>query len=245
MLEASLADTINMTGLDTSLHHPADEFIKIILWLSLVPGLRAKITNGTLHKLWIMIWCSFLDITQCGSEIDREADMVVTEVNISYDEYRWLKKDPPPPEETYHRSMVVLTCYNVLTLRVWAEQCNNYKLMWKLSQVMRGHALHSEIYDDENIRGITWLIICYGCQYFSQSLMQSEFTVNSMEGEIALPTPSLHLLVQQLSIFMPIRVRVVPEKCRDRYIVYWTHENKQGGEKGHGQGRHSWRNSKR
>ena len=43
MLEASLADTINMTGLYTSGHHLPDEFIKILLGISLAPGGRAQI----------------------------------------------------------------------------------------------------------------------------------------------------------------------------------------------------------
>ena len=50
MLEASLADTINMTGLETSGHHIPDEFISVLLGLSLEPGGRAQITYKTLHK---------------------------------------------------------------------------------------------------------------------------------------------------------------------------------------------------
>ena len=67
---------------------------------------------------------------------------------------------------------------------MWVEQCDHYKLMCKLRQVMRGHALQPDIYDYETIRGITWLIIGYGHQYFRQSLMPSEFTGNRIEGKL-------------------------------------------------------------
>ena len=55
MLEASLAETINMTGLDMSGHHLLDEFIMMILGLSLVPGGRAQITYAEIHNGWVML----------------------------------------------------------------------------------------------------------------------------------------------------------------------------------------------
>ena len=54
--------------------------------------------------------------------------------------------------------------------------------MRKLSQAMRVHALQPEIYDDDTIQGITWIIIGYGRQYFRQSLMLSKFKVDIFEG---------------------------------------------------------------
>ena len=41
MLELSLSDTINMTVLETSGHHISDEFIKMLLGLSLASGGRS------------------------------------------------------------------------------------------------------------------------------------------------------------------------------------------------------------
>ena len=67
MLEASLEDTINMNGLETSGTHLSDECIKMIFGLKLVPGGQTQITSETLHKGWIMIWCFFLDATQLES----------------------------------------------------------------------------------------------------------------------------------------------------------------------------------
>ena len=52
ILEASLADKINMTGLETSGNHLPYEFINVLLGLSLVPGGWAQITYETLHKGW-------------------------------------------------------------------------------------------------------------------------------------------------------------------------------------------------
>ena len=96
--------------------------------------------------------------------------------------------------------MEVLTYYTVLTLTVRREKYHHYKLIWKLRQVMRGHALHPDIYDDDTIWGINWLIIGYRRQYFRLSLMPSESTVNRMEVQNSLPTSTLILLVNQLSM---------------------------------------------
>ena len=68
MLEAYLADTINMTGLYTSENHHPDEFIKMLLGLSLAPGGRAQITNETIHKVCSILWYLFLDAKQCASK---------------------------------------------------------------------------------------------------------------------------------------------------------------------------------
>ena len=43
---------------------------------------------------------------------------------------------------------------------------------------MRGHSLQAEMFKDDTIQLITWLIIVYGRQNFKQSLMQSEFVGN-------------------------------------------------------------------
>ena len=72
MLEASLEDTINMTGLETIGNHLPDEFINIPLGLSLEPEGREKITYETLHKGWGMIWCLLLDATERAYEIERD-----------------------------------------------------------------------------------------------------------------------------------------------------------------------------
>ena len=53
--------------------------------------------------------------------------MAAIEGNRSYDEDGWLKQDPPSPESTYHKFIVVLTYYTVLTLIAWVGQFNNYK----------------------------------------------------------------------------------------------------------------------
>ena len=81
MLKASIEDTINMTGLETSGQHLEDKFIKIILGLCLAPGGQEKKTYGTLHKGWIMLWWSFIDSSLCASELDWEEYMSETEVN--------------------------------------------------------------------------------------------------------------------------------------------------------------------
>ena len=60
----------------------------------------------------------------------------------------------------------MLTYYTVLILTVWVEQCDHYKLMCKLRQVVIGHELQPDISDDDTIQGIMWLIIGYGRQYF-------------------------------------------------------------------------------
>ena len=75
MLEAYIADTINMTGLETSGNSLPDEFINILLEISLGPGCRAKITYETFHKLWRTMLCSFIYATQHASERKRGADM--------------------------------------------------------------------------------------------------------------------------------------------------------------------------
>ena len=75
-------------------------------------------------------------VTICNSmyirKIEREAGMTVTEGNNSYNEHRKLKRYSPRPIVTYHKFMVVLTEYTVPELKVWEEQCNKYKLLWKL-----------------------------------------------------------------------------------------------------------------
>ena len=79
-------------------------------------------------------------------------------------------------------------------------------------QVMIGNKLRPEIYDYDTIRGITWLIIGYGRQYFRQSLMPPASTRNRMERKIAFPALAIGLLVKQLSMGMPIIARGIPEK---------------------------------
>ena len=64
MIEASLDDTINMTGLETSGNHIPDEFIKMLLGIILETGGRAQITYEIIHKGWNSLWCSLLDATQ-------------------------------------------------------------------------------------------------------------------------------------------------------------------------------------
>ena len=54
MLDAFLADTINMTILEKSGHNLADEFIEMLLVLSLPPGGRYQIKYETLHMRWII-----------------------------------------------------------------------------------------------------------------------------------------------------------------------------------------------
>ena len=83
MLEESLSDTINITGLKKGRSHVPDEFINMILGLSLVPGGRAQITYETLHKGWSMLWLYFLYATHSTSELERGVDMSETEVNHS------------------------------------------------------------------------------------------------------------------------------------------------------------------
>ena len=116
--------------------------------------------------------------------------------------------------------MVVLTDFTVLTLTVWGEQCNNFKLLWKLRQVMIGYALHPDIYNDDTIRGITWIIIRDVGQFFSQSLMQSAFIGNILEVKIAFPTSTLGLLINQMILGMTIRVISITENCIALHIVY-------------------------
>ena len=69
-----------------------------------------------------MLWRSVLDATQNASKIEREADMIATEGNRSYNENRCLKSDPPPTKSMYHSFMEVLTDYTILTLTMWVEQ---------------------------------------------------------------------------------------------------------------------------
>ena len=71
---------------------------------------------------------------------------------------------------------------------------------------MRGNAINPDIYDDDTTRGITFPIIRDGRQYFRYYLMTYAFTGNILEGQIAVPTPTLGFLVNQLS--MSIRIRV-------------------------------------
>ena len=75
VLEASLSDTINMTGLETSRHHLTDELINMILRLSLAPGGQAQITYETIHKLWSKLLFSFLDASQLVSKRERRGGM--------------------------------------------------------------------------------------------------------------------------------------------------------------------------
>ena len=103
-----------------------------------------------------------------------------------------------------------------------------------MRQLMRGHALQTYIYDDETIQCITWLIIGYGRQYFRQYLMPSEFTGNRMEGKITSPTLTLVLLVNKLSMVMPIRVSCIPRKWIQRYKGYRPQGKRQGGDKVYG-----------
>ena len=105
--------------MDTIGHHLEDEFIKMLLVPRLAPRGQAQIIYKTLHKGWSMPWCSFLYATKCESERKREADMAAIEGYNSFDEQIRLKRDPLPLESTYHKFMVVLTYYTVLTLTVW------------------------------------------------------------------------------------------------------------------------------
>ena len=129
-----------------------------------------------------------------------------------------------------------MTDYTVLTLTVWCEYCYQYKLMWILRQLTRGHWLQPDIYDYDKIRGITWIIIGDRLQYFRQSLMPSAFTENIIEIQITLPTSTLVLLVNQLSMDIPIRVSGIPEKWRDWYTRNRLTDNKQGSYKGNEEG---------
>ena len=78
MLESSLADTINMLGLEKSGHHLPDKFIKMLLGLSLVQGGREQITYEILHKGWSILWCLFLDESRRAPKRYREEDMAET-----------------------------------------------------------------------------------------------------------------------------------------------------------------------
>ena len=49
---------------------------------------------------------------------------------------------------------------------------------------MGGHAIYPDIYDDDTLQCITWIIIGYGNQYFRQSLMKYAFTGNITEEQI-------------------------------------------------------------
>ena len=71
--------------------------------------------------------------------------MAATERNQSYAEKRYLKHCPPTIESTYQKFTVVLPYYTVLTLTVWGDQCDHYKLLCKLRQVMRIHILQLDI----------------------------------------------------------------------------------------------------
>ena len=77
---------------------------------------------------------------------------------------------------------------------------------------MRVHALQQDIYDNETLRGITWIIIGYVRKYFRQSLMPSAFTENRMERKIALPTSILGFMVNKPIISMLIRVSNILKK---------------------------------
>ena len=101
---------------------------------------------------------------------------------------------------------------------------------------MRGHVLQPGIYDDETTRFIMWIIIGYGHKYFMYLLMSSAFTGSIIESKIALPTPTLGLLVKQLGMLMPIRVSSIPEKWKSQYTVHQVQENKQGTDKGYERG---------
>ena len=75
---------------------------------------------------------------------------------------------------------------------------------------MRDHSLQLDIYYDDTIKCIRWIIIGYGRQYFRQCLIPSEFTGNRMEGKISFPTSTLGFLLNQLSMRIPIRVSCIP-----------------------------------
>ena len=66
-----------------------------------------------------------------------------------------------------------------------------------------------------------------------------------MEGQIASPISTLGLLINQLSIGMPIRVSGISEKWKSQYTVYQTKGNKQVLNKGFSQGGQSQRNGQR
>ena len=116
--------------------------------------------------------------------------------------------------------MVVLMDYTFLKLTVWVKQFYHYIILWKILQVMRGYVLQLDINVYETIQGITWIIIGDRRQYFSQSLMPLSFTVNIMEVKISFPTSTIGLLVNQLSMIMPIRVINIPENWRSQYTGY-------------------------
>ena len=55
MLESSLLDTKNMTGLETSGNNLPDEFINMLMGIIFAPGGQSQITDETLHKGWSML----------------------------------------------------------------------------------------------------------------------------------------------------------------------------------------------
>ena len=85
---------------------------------------------------------------------------------------------------------------------------------------MRVHTLQPDIYDDDTIQGITYIIIRDGLQYFRKSLIPSAFTGNRMEGKITFPTSILGFLVNQLSIGIKIIVINIPGNWKTRYTLY-------------------------
>ena len=52
----------------------------MLLGLSLAKGGRVQIKYETHYKVWIMIWCCFIDASQRASEREMEADMATSEV---------------------------------------------------------------------------------------------------------------------------------------------------------------------
>ena len=71
MLEAYTLDTIKTTGLETSGHHLPDEFIIILLVLSLTSGGRVHIQYESLHKGWNLLGLSFPYATKRESKRER------------------------------------------------------------------------------------------------------------------------------------------------------------------------------
>ena len=102
--------------------------------------------------------------------------MTESEGNCFYDKNRQIKQDPITPIRNISQVHGSPDRLNSLTLTVWGEQCDRYKLLWEFSQVMKGQEIQHGIYDDETIILITWLIIGNGRQYFSQYLMSSALT---------------------------------------------------------------------
>ena len=75
ILEEEMTDTINMTVIEKSICHLKNQFMDMLMGISLVSGGRLNITYDTLYKGWSMLCCSLLDTTQQASDQERDSDM--------------------------------------------------------------------------------------------------------------------------------------------------------------------------